>query len=341
MKKIFLIGLAATAMLTSCSNDENIEMPAQNNAIGFSTFVNKSTRATDTDNSNFKKFQVWGLMSKDNQTGTPFVGTTVTKGTEGWSYTTPVYWENGYKYSFVAVASAQTDDTTDDNWTLTPPTTVGQWGSIAFTNGTGETDLIAATDGTWATTAVSTANSCPAPIDLTFKHLLSRVRFAFENAMDDGSVINVTGVEITDAFTGGTVTLATDIANSTWDVNETSGSLTFGDVVLSDGATTFAANTTAITDHKYMIPTTANTTQTYTVKFTVTRTHHGVTDTYNHANVVVPAPNGGWNPGMSYQFKATLTAKNITEEELCPIEFTASVSEWGAFNEPATDLNLD
>lgn len=335
MKKIFLIGLAATAMLTSCSNDESIEMPAQNNAIGFSTFVNKSTRATDDiDNSNFKSFQVWGLMSKNDQTGTPFVGTTVKNGAEGWSYTPPVYWENGYKYSFVAVAPAPTDE----NWTLTPPTTVGQWGSIAFTNGTGETDLIAATDGTWATKAVSTTTSCPAPIDLTFNHLLSRVRFAFENAMDDGSEINVTNVEITDAFTGGTATLASDIASSIWEVNETSGSLTFGDVVLSDGATTFEANTTAITDHKYMIPTTASPTQTYKVKFTVTRTHHGVTDTYEHANVVVPAPNDGWNPGMSYQFKATLTAKNITEDELCPIVFTASVNNWADFNKPGTNF---
>lgn len=337
MKKIFLIGLAATAMLTSCSNDENIEMPAQNNAIGFRTFVNKSTRATDIDNNNFTSFQVWGLMSKDNQTGTPFVGTTVTNESGSWNYTTPVYWENGYKYSFVAVAPASTDN----NWTLTAPTTVGDWGSIAFTNGKGETDLIAATDGTWASSAVSTTESCPAPIELTFKHLLSRVRFAFENAMDDGSVINVTGVEITDAFTGGTVTLASDVDKSSWTVDKTSGNLAFGDVELADDATTFAANTTAITNHKYMIPTTANANQTYKVKFTVTRTHHGVTDTYNHTDVVVPAPEGGWNPGKSYQFKATLTAKNITEEELCKIEFSASVSEWGEFNSPGTDLNLN
>lgn len=330
MKKILMIGLAATAMLTSCSNDENVEMPAQKNAIAFSTFVNKSTRATDTDNDNFTSFQVWGLMSKDGQTGKPFDGTTVTKSDDKWSYETPVYWENGYTYSFVAIAPATFG-------TFTAPTAVGQWGSIAFTNGTGETDLIAATDGTWATTAVST-QTCPAPIDLTFEHLLSRVRFAFENGMDDGSVINVTDVKITDAFTGGTVTLAKDVKKSAWVVETATGDLSFGNVVLSEGATTFAANTTATTDHKYMIPTTANSAQTYKVSFTVTRTHHGVTDTYNHVNVVVPAPNDGWNPGMSYQFKAKLTAKNITDEELCPIEFTASVSEWGEFNEPAIDL---
>ena len=45
MKKIFLIGLAATAMLASCSNDETVEM-AQQKAIGFSNaFVNNGTRS--------------------------------------------------------------------------------------------------------------------------------------------------------------------------------------------------------------------------------------------------------------------------------------------------------
>ena len=45
MKKLFMIGLAATAMLASCSNDETVEM-AQSKAIGFSNaFVNNGTRS--------------------------------------------------------------------------------------------------------------------------------------------------------------------------------------------------------------------------------------------------------------------------------------------------------
>ena len=99
------MGIAAAAMLASCSNDETMDIARNSQAIQFSSFVNKTTRATDIDNSNFKAFQVWGLMEKDGQTGKPFEGTEVTSsdGSE-WSYTTPVYWEDGYKYSFVAVA---------------------------------------------------------------------------------------------------------------------------------------------------------------------------------------------------------------------------------------------
>lgn len=42
MKKIFLIGLAATAMLASCSNDETVEMAQNTKAIGFSSFTKVS-----------------------------------------------------------------------------------------------------------------------------------------------------------------------------------------------------------------------------------------------------------------------------------------------------------
>lgn len=42
MKKIFLIGLAATAMLASCSNDETVEMAQNTKAIGFSSLLTRA-----------------------------------------------------------------------------------------------------------------------------------------------------------------------------------------------------------------------------------------------------------------------------------------------------------
>ena len=45
MKKFLFLGIAATAMFASCTNDEMVEMNPQS-AIGFETFVDKSTRAT-------------------------------------------------------------------------------------------------------------------------------------------------------------------------------------------------------------------------------------------------------------------------------------------------------
>lgn len=330
------MAVAAVAMLASCSNDETTGKAVNGNTIKFDGFVNKSVKgaANDLNNTTFNSFQVWGLMSKGEQTGKPFDGTTVTKSGSEWTYNGNVYWENGYNYSFVAIAPAGFG-------TFNAPSTVGEWGSIDFVNGEGTTDLIYDIDDTYVTDAVSTKGQCPRAINLTFNHLLSRVKFAFENAMDDGSTINVTGVTITNANTKATATLG---ATATWALADDNApaALNFGNVILDAEATGYAENETKETDHKYMIPATSAG-QKYTVTFTVTRTHSGVTDQYNH-EVELPAVT--MEQGKSYQFVAELNAQNITggdpdepdNPQLCPIKFTATVSDWDGFNE--TELVL-
>lgn len=339
MKKSFiLIGLATATIFAGCNKDETIEIARDSQAIRFDGFVDKSVRArgaaNDIDNSNFTSFQVWGLMQKEQgAVGTPFDGTQVTNSGGSWGYTTPVYWEDGYKYSFVAIAPAQSGA-----WTFTEPTTVGAWGTIAFSNGDGTTDLIYDIDDTYATTPVSIEQVCPAAIGFTFNHLLSRVKFVFENGMDDGSVINVTGVKIDNANTKAEVTLG---ETATWNLagDNAAAELAFGDVVLDEGESSFAFGASEETDHKYMIPA-MSADQTYTVSFTVTRTHSGVTDTYNHT---VNLPAVTWQAGNSYAFTAAFDAGNINPEQpLCPITFTANVTPWESFvSAPEIDLDVD
>ena len=308
MKKLFIMGLAAMGLaLTACNSDETVEM-AKGNAIGFKTFVNNSTRvATDATTTDLKSFKVWGLMNDGTQTGTPFVGKEVTKGTDGgWSYETPVYWEKGYAYSFVALAP-------NDAYTFNAPTVINNWGSLTFNNDAGETDLIYAT----AKQETVAGNTCPSPVDLTFNHMLSRVRFQFENGMDDGSVLTVSNVKITDAYTSGTATLAEQLTGLSWTPGQGTGELEFG------GADAMKQNAKKETGHKYMIPATKD----YKLSFTVTRVHHGVTDVYNHNDV--PLQGLTFEPGKSYQLTAKFTANNINpEEELCSITFTATVNPW-------------
>ena len=57
MKKV-LLAIAAVATITSCSQNEEFENPAQNAEINFSTIVSKSTRAVIIENKDFKKFTV-------------------------------------------------------------------------------------------------------------------------------------------------------------------------------------------------------------------------------------------------------------------------------------------
>lgn len=101
MKKIFLIGLAATAMLASCSNDETVEMAQNTKAIGFSSFIDKSTRATDTDLTNLATIEVYGWRG-DAQI---FDKQEVTVEASGAGTYLPIqYWEPNYTYAFEAIA---------------------------------------------------------------------------------------------------------------------------------------------------------------------------------------------------------------------------------------------
>lgn len=313
MKKLFIMGLAAMGLaLTACNSDETVEM-AKGNAIGFKTFVNNSTRvATDATTTNLESFKVWGKMKKGDQTGTPFDGVVVSKDTQkGWTYTTPVYWENGYSYSFVALAPV-------DAFTMTAPNAYQNYGSIAFNNDAkaGETDLVYAAKDCGEVTVA--ANTCPQAVDLTFNHMLARVRFQFKNAMDDGSTLTVTDVKITNAYKSGTAELKAVFNDLAWVTDVATGELAF------DNATTtqFAQNASCVTGHKYMIPAT----EAYHVTFKVTRIHNGVTDEYTHT---VDLPETAMQPGKSYQFTAEFTHENINPDQvLCPIVFTATVNPW-------------
>ena len=301
--------------LTACNSDETVEI-AKGNAIGFKTFVNNSTRAAnDATTTNLESFKVWGLMNKGDKTGTPFVAKEVTKANGTWSYTPPVYWEKDYAYSFVALAP-------NEAYTFTAPTAINTWGSLTFENGDGETDLIYAT----AKQETVPANGCPAPVSLTFNHMLSRVRFQFENGMLDGSKLTVSNVKINDAYTSGTATLAEQLADLTWNPVQGTGAIVFGNAAAMD------PNAKAETAHKYMIPATKK----YNLTFTVTRVHHGVTDTYNHT---VTLPETTMTQGLSYQFVAKFTAENINPDQvLCPIQFTATVAKWEDFTDKSFDV---
>lgn len=317
MKKLFIMGLAAMGLaLTACNSDETVEV-AKGNAIGFKTFVNNSTRAAnDVNTENLDAFKVWGLMNKGDQTGTPFVGKEVKKANGAWSYQTPVYWEKGYAYSFVALAP-------DDAYTFTAPTVINTWGSLTFENGAGETDLIYAA----AKQEAVTGNTCPAAVNMTFNHMLSRVRFQFENGMADGSKLTVSNVKINDACTSGTATLAEQLAGLTWAPGQGTGALEFG------GAAKMEKDAKEATAHKYMIPAT----KAYKLSFTVTRKHHGVTDVYNHNNVILQQLT--FEPGKSYQLTAKFTAENINpDKELCPIEFTATVNPWESVDDQSFNV---
>lgn len=330
MKKIFLIGLTAAAMLASCSNDETVEM-AQQKAISFSNaFVNNGTRSIvdpSFNKDNLTDFAVYGFTQK----GQIFNGEKVSKGGAAWSYDNVQYWVPGNTYTFGAIAPHSAANVSDV--TLPAGATKVEM-KVAFTNtDANQVDLLHAEPA--QITGVTA--SYTEPVSMTFNHQLSKVKFSFQNSVGAGYNVKVSNVKITDAYEKGTLTVGA--TENTWS-NQTDKALVlnFGNVV-ADGATAdeaaVIANAATLESYneKLMIPMVSS--ATYTVTFTVELFKDNVPlGTYNHT---VQIKNVEFKLGYCYDFKATLTHENIVDPEnpLKPIEFKVDgITDWNQ-----TDVN--
>lgn len=323
MKKIFLIGLTAAAMMASCSNDETVEM-AQQKAISFSNaFVNNGTRSIvdpSFTTTSLNDFAVYGFTQK----GQIFNGEKVSKGGTAWSYDNVQYWVPGNTYTFGAIAPYSVAGNVSNVTLPTGATKVGM--EVAFTNtDADQVDLLHAAPSqiTGVTPTYTT------PVSMTFNHQLSKVKFSFQNSVGVGYNVKVSNVKITDAFKEGTLTVAA--AGNTWG-NQTDKTLelNFGNVVANASSTEASAIANAATlesyNEKLMIP--MGSSAIYTVTFTAELYKGDVLlGTYNHR---VEIKNVEFKLGYCYDFKASLTHENITaEDKLNPIEFAVTkVEDW-------------
>ncbi len=318
MKKLFLLSMAAVAMLASCSNDEMVEQ-TEGAAIGFDAFVNKSTRATDIETGTLANFGVYGFMNSID--GTVFDNEKVYLSGSDWKYDNTQYWTAGKTYYFSAIAPFE-----NANWTYADDTAGG---TITFDNKTGEQDLLYA-----HSEVTCTAPSSQGKVFFTFSHLLSRVKFQFTNGMsNDNIVLEVTDVTVTDAVT--TATLDKSNATATWENTGTDGNLVFG------GTGKFGRNTSGETNHYYMIP---QTDKAYNLTFKVNMYQGSeLAQTFSH---IVSVPVIEMKQGYSYVFTAQLNKDNISgdtngdgvvdekDDKLYPIEFTVNfVDGWKDFDD--------
>lgn len=317
MKKYLFLAVAATAMFVSCSNDEVVDMP-QGRAIAFDTFVNKSTRAAeDVTKANLSAFEVYGWRGEnlifDKQTVTASNGTC--------TYTPVQYWVGGYAYNFEAVAPKNGEKG------VTFSATKGA-STITFISDS-ETDLIYATAEKDLSNTVDVTTN-PGTVDLTFGHLLSRVKFTFKNGFAANSDVKITveNVAITNAGTTGVYTPAT----STWAAATATQKVDFASTNIAG----IAGTNEAETEHKYLIPYAVGG---YTLTFKVTMAQGGVSDEYEHS---VNLPTLTLEAGNSYDFIAELKAENINPEgQMFPIVFTADVTAWEDFTDNGQTVTVD
>ena len=203
-KSILMLGLAVTAM-TSCTNDEVLEQnQSTQKAIGFETFVNKTTRAiseteTPSADAGLKKFYV-DAYYLDNTTPMPVFTALEVKDTVGgtiwWGYdpTEVKYW-TANTYYFAAYAQGNDAGVPSGVLVQDKKLTISNW-QLDYTLVTGtkttsdEVDLVA--DFKKETGSLSRTNK----VDFTLKHLLSKVKFTIKNTDTKGLDLKISDLVI-------------------------------------------------------------------------------------------------------------------------------------------------
>ncbi|MBQ8602745.1 MAG: fimbrillin family protein [Bacteroides sp.] len=314
MKKIFICALAA-GMFTACSQDETINQQSPMQISFEGAFVENASRAAtaadpSTTTESIEGFDVWGYM--DNQTGRIFGqgddGEDVTGKKGNFTYNNTQYWYAGHKFYFSALAPLNSA-----NAVVTPPANgedvLGL--KVNFTNANGTEDLLYAKyTRDIATNADLAQNS--GPVEFTFSHLLSKVKFSFKNAYTNPNIhFTVYDIQMT-APKKADINLnnADWEANSTWtlDAAKETTNLVFGttDDIVQGGVQECA-------NERLTIPATAE--QAYTVTFKVNLYNGDVlvnTKPYNHD---ITLKGVAFEIGKAYDIYAELNADNIIDPD--------------------------
>lgn len=291
-----MLGIA-TMMLASCTNEDVLNV-SDSRTIGFDAFVGKTTKADITDE-NIQEFYVFG--GYDNNLTNVFNNVKVYLD-DTWKYDNTQYWTADKTYKFQGYAPATNTAEAGEN-------------GVNFTKfvADGETDLLASEVVTRTTTSTEEGISNSDLIQLTFRHVLSKIKFKFTTNLDN---VNIAISDLTVNALPNTGTYTNSGTTGTWDV---SGNDNY---TLSSTGTLTNSND-LVSGDAIVLPQTPNS---ISVTFTVTATG-GLSLTKEHT-VTLPATT--LEEGNVYVYTANITAQNIDPENpLKPIEFgDPTVEEW-------------
>lgn len=243
MKKILFVALAATLLAAGCQKTEIINPVG--NAIGFSTGLNKLTKASDADNTGTvnlqeQNFRVWayGAYEDPNTTteeqnaiydGIENLAVNYAAATTSWGTEQEYYWpgvEKELKFFAVSADAAflGTSGTTSTSVTVTPGATLAAATMTIkdfvvennVTNGGPNADLMVAD--------FVQQHQDDKVVDLTFHHALSKVEFVFKTLAASGTEtapqVYVQSLSVADLASKGTLTVAAPAAAT---ADETTG----------------------------------------------------------------------------------------------------------------------
>ena len=324
MKKILLSAFAIFAMM-ACNNEEPVRLQEQSLITFEDSFVEAKTRAEDPSitTGTIDAFDVWGFINQPS--GVVFDAERVTKSGNEWVYKNLQYWMPEKPYYFHAVAPVDNANIVVD--TEEKMNTDGL-GTISFTNVDGTTDLLYASKH--VATGSDVINNPPAPVELKFMHLLSKIKFTFTNGfLTDNTSLKVTDIKITTAPAKGSIAVNKVRQDFEWLVqnNETTV-LDFGDVNGGEALASLASDECAA--ERLTIP--ADATRNYTITFTLELFYGD--QSAGVSNKTVTLENQEFAIGKNYNITATINHENFYNEALNPIEFTVEVEPWeeGVFN---------
>lgn len=219
--KFWLAAMAVTVSMASCSLEEVMEQP-EPQAIGFSSFVGKPTRAvTETKTNNLGSFKVYGGYA----TNPDVFNGTVVKSSDGinWSYTEALdlqYWVPGQSYKFAAMGPSGIDIDTKLSFDYTS-------GQLTLSNyevtdlATGSKDLVYAEANRTTDNPLVEANYVAVPF--SFGHIMSWIKIKFVHDLTDKYKITVSDVSVTGVKTKGTFN------GTNWTMDSSPSDATFND----------------------------------------------------------------------------------------------------------------
>lgn len=217
--KFWLAAMAVTVSMASCSLEEVMEQP-EPQAIGFSSFVGKPTRAvTETKTTSLGSFKVYGGYATNTDV---FNGTVVTSDDNGntWKYTGTQYWVPGQSYKFAAMGPRDTDIDTKLSFDYAS-------GHLKLENyevtnlATGSKDLVYAEANRTTDNPLVEANYAAVPF--SFGHIMSWIKIKFVHDLTDKYKITVSGVTVTGVKTKGTFN------GTNWTMDSSPSDATFND----------------------------------------------------------------------------------------------------------------
>lgn len=303
-----MVGVAAMALaFTACSNDETVEQSGKQ-AISFKSFVNKNVKngRAVTELGTVNNFYVFGKLGDASSYTEQIFNNEI--------QSTPYYWAPSKSYIFGAYADGEGGKI--ENATFDAATGTLTFAGYAVDDAK---DLIAAV----ATTTTEADVTAKTPVDLTFNHMLSQLKFTFNTTEGENNTLGISNLRVNINQTGTCTYKDGGTPTVIWTNGGTPTDLVYGDII--DVA---AGTKSAATESHLVIPQTAP--QDITVTFTATFKSPGNTlVSGNFTAKLAYNTDQAWKAGYRYNYSVTINASDIDPTlENKKIEFTPTVEAW-------------